>query len=51
MYIPIECSPNDQIPPNINSTKIYISSDKEVCIEQLDIHGASIQYIPIFMMM
>jgi hypothetical protein len=34
MYIPIECSPNDQIPPklfvSINSTDIYISSDKFV---------------------
>jgi hypothetical protein len=34
MYIPIECSPNDQIPPkhfvSINSTNIYIPSDKFV---------------------
>jgi hypothetical protein len=34
MYIPIECSPNDQIPPekfvSINSIDIYISSDKFV---------------------
>jgi hypothetical protein len=34
MYIPIECSPNDQIPPiffvSINSTYIYISSNKFV---------------------
>jgi hypothetical protein len=34
IYIPIECSPDDQIPPkhfvSINSTDIYISSDKFV---------------------
>jgi hypothetical protein len=34
MYNPIECSPNDQIPPklfvSINSTDIYISSNKFV---------------------
>jgi hypothetical protein len=34
MYIPIECSPNDQIPPplfvSINITDIYISSNKFV---------------------
>jgi hypothetical protein len=34
MYIPIESSPNDQIPPelfaSINSTDIYISSNKFV---------------------
>jgi hypothetical protein len=34
MYNPIECSPNDQIPPklfvSINSINIYISSNKLV---------------------
>jgi hypothetical protein len=34
MYIPIECSPDDQISPKlfvlVNSTNIYISSDKFV---------------------
>jgi hypothetical protein len=34
MYIPIECSPDDQISPklfvSINSTNIYISSGKFV---------------------
>jgi hypothetical protein len=39
MYIPIAFSPNDQIPPkfcvSINSTNIYISSDKFVLIESI----------------
>jgi hypothetical protein len=34
MYIPIECSPDDQISPKlfvlVNSTNIYISSNKFV---------------------
>jgi hypothetical protein len=57
MYNVIESSPDDQIPPKlfvlIKRTIIYISSDKFVapCIEQIDIHGSSIQYIPIAMMM
>jgi hypothetical protein len=53
MYIPIECSPNDQIQPklfvSINSIDIYISSGKFVMNGAISME-VSIQYIPIVKM-